>query len=336
MSDTYTKLFSSITASTIVSEPLATRWVWVTMLAAVKPDGCVYASVPGLARLANVSMEEADAALSCFLAPDPHSRTKDHEGRRIEEIDGGWRLLNHAKYDAIRNQAERAQYKRDWDRDHRSSGWQRAKDRSAASPTQSDSPTPIRSKSDSPAASASTSTSTSTSRARSKSREQTCASAQVSSASGAEDSVTPARTLALDGREAPPAYALTIQGGKTHEISVTDLERYERIYPEVDIRRELNRMDAWLHSNPKKRPTHRGAVRFVNSWLTKAIDKAARNGALAFQAARVIDGGVAGRAAARLRAIEGNADGGSLRNDVSDIIAIGPYLSGQFSVAEDR
>ena len=101
-------------------------------------------------------------------------------------------------------------------------------------------------------------------------------------------------------------------------------------------RRELNRMDAWLHSNPKKRPTHRGAVRFVNSWLTKAIDKAARNGARAFQAARVIDGGVAGRAAARLRAIEGNADGGSLRNDVSDIIAIGPYLSGQFSVAEDR
>jgi hypothetical protein len=158
MSDTYTKLFSSITASTIVSEPLATRWVWVTMLAAVKPDGCVYASVPGLARLANVSVAEVDAALSCFLAPDPHSRTKDHEGRRIEEVDGGWRLLNHAKYDSIRNQAERAEYKRNWDREHRASGWRRAK-KNADSPTQSDSPTTIRQESDSPAPSASSSTS---------------------------------------------------------------------------------------------------------------------------------------------------------------------------------
>jgi len=158
MSDTYTKLFSSITASTIVSEPVATRWAWVTMLAAVKPDGCVYGSVPGLARLANITLAETETALACFLAPDPYSRTQDNEGRRIEVIDGGWRLLNHAKYDEIRSEAERAEYKRNWDREHRPSGWQRTK-QSDSSPTvrqQSDeSPT----KSDSPTASTSTSTS---------------------------------------------------------------------------------------------------------------------------------------------------------------------------------
>ena len=38
------------------------------------------------------------------MSPDPDSRTKDHGGRRIEEIDGGWRLLNHAKYKAIRDE----------------------------------------------------------------------------------------------------------------------------------------------------------------------------------------------------------------------------------------
>jgi hypothetical protein len=119
------------------------------MLAAVKPDGCVYGSIPGLARLANVTLEETQAALKCFLEPDPFSRTQDNEGRRIEVIDGGWKLLNHAKYDDLRNDVERAEYKRKWDREHRPSGYQRQSDKSPTksdrsddSPKISDGPTP--------------------------------------------------------------------------------------------------------------------------------------------------------------------------------------------------
>lgn len=119
MSDTYTKLFSSITASTIWSEPAGTRLVWITMLAMAHKDGCVYASVPGLARQANVSREETEVALECFLAPDPDSRTPEHEGRRIEVIDGGWRLLNHAKFSAIRSAEERRDYMREYMRKRR-------------------------------------------------------------------------------------------------------------------------------------------------------------------------------------------------------------------------
>jgi hypothetical protein len=149
MSDTYTKLFRSITASTIVSEPLATRWLWVTLLSQADSAGCVWGSVPGIARLANITLEECELALACLYSPDPYSRTQDHEGRRIEAIDGGWRLLNHAKYDAIRNEAERAEYKREWDRRNRPSGHARQSDKSPTvrqesdtSPTKSDSPTP--------------------------------------------------------------------------------------------------------------------------------------------------------------------------------------------------
>lgn len=151
MSDTYTKLFRSITASTIVSEPLATRWLWVTLLSQADGEGCVWASVPGLARLANIELADCERALECFLNPDPYSRTQDNEGRRIEAIDGGWRLLNHAKYDALRSAAERAEYKREWDRKNRPSGHQRVKSQSDSptdsptgsdtSPTKSDSPT---------------------------------------------------------------------------------------------------------------------------------------------------------------------------------------------------
>lgn len=125
MSDSYTKLFSSITESTIWQEPSGTRLVWITMLAKCNRHGEFYGSVPGLARLSNVTLDEAAAAIQTLLAPDAWSRTKDHDGRRIEEIDGGWRLLNHAKFDRLRSAIEAEERtrerKREWDREHRGS-----------------------------------------------------------------------------------------------------------------------------------------------------------------------------------------------------------------------
>lgn len=154
MSDTYTKLFSSITESTVWGEPYSTRIVWVTLLAMADAQGHVYGAIPGLARRANVTLAETEMALAAFFAPDPYSRTQAEDGRRIEAIDGGWRLLNHAKYAGIRNEAERAEYKRDWDRRNRPSGHQRALrgsdelPQSDSSPTISDKLTAVRPQSD--------------------------------------------------------------------------------------------------------------------------------------------------------------------------------------------
>lgn len=111
MSMYFTKLFSSITESTVWFEPNETRIVWITMLAMADQNGRVFASVPGLAARARVPVEACRVALVAFLSPDPDSRTKEHEGRRIEELDGGWRMLNHAKYRALKDeesQRERA------------------------------------------------------------------------------------------------------------------------------------------------------------------------------------------------------------------------------------
>ena len=94
----YTKLFSSIVTSTIWSEDDKTRIVWITMLAIADKNGEVHGSVPGLARVAGVPVDACRDAIAKFLSPDLDSRTKDDEGRRIEEIDGGWSLLNHQKY----------------------------------------------------------------------------------------------------------------------------------------------------------------------------------------------------------------------------------------------
>lgn len=112
MSMTFTKLFSSITASTIWAARDQTRIVWITMLAMADQHGRVWASIPGLANIARVSIPDCETALSELMGPDKYSRTKDNDGRRLEEIDGGWRLLNHAKYRAIRDEESIKESKR--------------------------------------------------------------------------------------------------------------------------------------------------------------------------------------------------------------------------------
>ena len=120
MSITFTKLFSSITESTIWSESSDIRVVWITMLAMADRRGRIWSSIPGLANRSQVNLEQTEIALQKFLSPDTYSRTKDLEGRRIEIIDGGWRLLNHEKYRSLRDDEERKIYKRDWIKNKRS------------------------------------------------------------------------------------------------------------------------------------------------------------------------------------------------------------------------
>lgn len=105
----YTKLFGTILASTIWTEDDQTRLVWITMLALANQHGEVEASIPGLAKFANVSIESTEKALTKLMAPDRYSRTKDFEGRRIEELPGGggWQILNHAKYRLKASEADR-------------------------------------------------------------------------------------------------------------------------------------------------------------------------------------------------------------------------------------
>ena len=108
----YTKLDSSITDSTIWQAPDTTRIVWITMLAMADQNGYIGGSVPGLAGRARVSLDACVAALECLTEPDKWSRTKEHEGRRIAVADGGWVLLNHAKYRATQNADDRRERSR--------------------------------------------------------------------------------------------------------------------------------------------------------------------------------------------------------------------------------
>lgn len=94
----YTKLFSDILTSSVWQTSMPTRIVWIAMLALKDKEGYVAASLPGLAHAARVSFKECEEAIKELSAPDQYSRTKDFDGRRIEQIEGGWYVLNHDLY----------------------------------------------------------------------------------------------------------------------------------------------------------------------------------------------------------------------------------------------
>lgn len=106
----YSKLFASILDSSVWLEPLPTRVVWLTLLAAKDGDGFArFACMENLAQRARVTEREAEIAVAKLEGPDPRSSNPDHEGRRIERVPGGWMVLNAAFYDEmIRREDERA------------------------------------------------------------------------------------------------------------------------------------------------------------------------------------------------------------------------------------
>lgn len=108
----YTKLFNSILASTIWNEDNDTRIVWITLLAMAGKNGIAEGSVPGIAVFARLPVDATRKALEKLAAPDPDSRSQEHDGRRIEAVDGGWLIINHAKYRAKMSTDERREYLR--------------------------------------------------------------------------------------------------------------------------------------------------------------------------------------------------------------------------------
>lgn len=115
----YTKLFSELIMSTVWREPDHIRILWITMLALRNRWHMVEASVPGLADAARISLEQCEDGLIALSSPDQYSRSVEHEGRRIEQRDGGWYILNGEKYRNKMSEDERREYQRIWQKNLR-------------------------------------------------------------------------------------------------------------------------------------------------------------------------------------------------------------------------
>lgn len=73
-----------------------------------------------LSHVIGASVEEIEAALAALCAPDPKSRSKVEEGRRlVREGEYAYRVPNYEAYHAVRNEEDRRAYNREKQREHR-------------------------------------------------------------------------------------------------------------------------------------------------------------------------------------------------------------------------
>lgn len=54
-----------------------------------------------------------------------------------------------------------------------------------------------------------------------------------------------------------------------YDLPMSMVNQYEELYKAVDVKQEIRNASAWLLSNPTKRKTRRGILRFINGWLER-------------------------------------------------------------------
>ena len=218
----YTKLFASIVTSTIWTEDAKTCKAWVTMLALANKHGEVMSSIPGLAQVAGLPLEDTEIAINKFLSPDKYSRTPDDEGRRIEKIDGGWTLLNHAKYRDMANIDEQKEAAA-----RRQSAF---RDRQKRNEIVTDS---------------------------NASSHDVTKSNDIAEAEAEAEAVLNPITLVRSEEPICPVTRKLV----TDDAFLAELSRH---YPDIDVARELRKIDAWCLANPGKQKTRRRIINWLN------------------------------------------------------------------------
>lgn len=119
MADHYAKLWASILDSSIWSASDTTRLVWITILVMKDRNGFVGASIDGIARRANISVEAATKAIAELEAPDIRSRSRVEDGRRIRPVERGWHVINSDYFQNLVDDEGRKRYERARKRDYR-------------------------------------------------------------------------------------------------------------------------------------------------------------------------------------------------------------------------
>ena len=67
--------------------------------------------------------------------------------------------------------------------------------------------------------------------------------------------------------ELPP---LILKDGTRFHISENHFKEFSDAYPNVDIKDQIFKMSQWLKTNPTKRKTKNGIMRFINSWIARS------------------------------------------------------------------
>jgi len=249
MSRTFTKLFASITESTIWVAPDPHLRLWVYLLANADQEGNVWGSVPGIANHSRVPIEAVEVALKSFMSPDPYSRTKALEGRRIEEIDGGWHLVNHGKYRAMMHAEERREKNRQYKHDERAR-------KANVSTGQQMSALSAQAEAE----------------AEAEAKAKAVRSNPLAPSAARVDAAKPALELIED----KVVEKIPLCNKTEFEVRQSFVAELDRLYPAVDAVQTLREIRGWCIGNPRRTKTARGVKAFITAWFTREQDKQSR------------------------------------------------------------
>lgn len=118
----FTKLDDGLIFSSILTEDDAVFKVWVLILSRTGKDGVAPISPAFLASVCRKDDAEIERCLAVLAAPDHASRSLNDDGRRIERVDGGFRVINYQKYRERAESEEVRAYEREKKRRQRESG----------------------------------------------------------------------------------------------------------------------------------------------------------------------------------------------------------------------
>jgi len=118
----FAKVFGQIFDSSI-AEDYNCRRMFMDLLVLADSDGAVDMTPEAISRRTNVPMSEVVKYIKELSQPDPLSRSKEHEGKRLVPLEPGrewgWLIVNYQHYREIRDEEARRTYFRDYQRDRR-------------------------------------------------------------------------------------------------------------------------------------------------------------------------------------------------------------------------
>jgi len=92
-------LHDTLLSSSVLAEGPDVVAVWALLIASADRNGESELTMPFVASVLRIEEARVEKAFEVLSSPDPKSRNKEAEGRRIQPLDsGGWVLVSHAKY----------------------------------------------------------------------------------------------------------------------------------------------------------------------------------------------------------------------------------------------
>jgi hypothetical protein len=110
----FVKLHEGIVKSSIMCESIHVRLVWLLLLAIADRDGYVEGAPSALARMFNVTPEQLADAFNVLTSPDPESRSKTEDGRRLVAAGNHrWLVVNYMHYRQLQSEEDRREKTRE-------------------------------------------------------------------------------------------------------------------------------------------------------------------------------------------------------------------------------